>query len=147
MKVATLAALALAALASSASAQTIGGRYQVAGFFPDGYVDETGSIHLAPQMSAFIAYRHFWSAALRSTVELSAATSSPPDGTANGVNKSDRSAHLNLIWSPIPAVDLGACGPVLRPRSQCGSAPGGQHPFRRAGGCHGRSHRGAYWFG
>ena len=31
MKVATLAALALAALASSASAQTIGGRYQVAG--------------------------------------------------------------------------------------------------------------------
>ena len=31
MKVATLAALTLAALASSASAQTIGGRYQVAG--------------------------------------------------------------------------------------------------------------------
>ena len=83
------------------------GRYQVAGFFPDGYVDQNGTLHLARQTSGFIALRHFWSAGLRSTFELSAASSNPPDGTAKGVNRSDRSAHLNLIWSPIPAVNLG----------------------------------------
>jgi hypothetical protein len=84
------------------------GRYQVPGFFPDGYLDRNGSLRLARQTSGFIALRHFWKPSLRSTLELSAASSSPPAGTANGVNKSDRSEHLNLIWSPIPAVDLGA---------------------------------------
>ena len=84
------------------------GRYQVPGFFPDGYLDSSGQLQLARQESGFIAYRHFWTPKLRSTLELSAAASSPPAGTANGVNKSDRSAHLNVIWSPIPAVNLGA---------------------------------------
>lgn len=84
------------------------GRYQLPGFFPDGYLDASGRLELARQASGFIAYRHFWTPKLRTTLELSAAASSPPAGTANGVNKSDRSAHLNVIWSPVPAVNLGA---------------------------------------
>lgn len=84
------------------------GRYQVPGFLPDGYVDSSGDLRLASQMSGFAAYRHFWTPSLRSTLELSAANSTPPDGTAKGVNKSDRSLHVNLIWSPVPSVNLGA---------------------------------------
>jgi hypothetical protein len=83
------------------------GRYQVGGFFPDGYLDASGKLELAHQASGYIAYRHFWTPRLRSTVEYSAANSAPPAGTTAGINKSDRSQHLNLIWSPIPAVNLG----------------------------------------
>ena len=84
------------------------GRYQVPGFFPDGYLDAAGHIQLAHQESGFIAYRHFWTPRLRSTLELSAANSTPPSGTFNGINKADRSQHLNLIWSPVAPVNLGA---------------------------------------
>ena len=84
------------------------GRYQELGFFPDGYVAADGSLRLARQMSGFIAFRHFWTPTLRSTIELSAASSNPPGGTADGVNRSDRSQHLNLVWSPVDAVNLGA---------------------------------------
>lgn len=83
------------------------GRYQELGFFPDGYVAADGTLRLARQASGFAAYRHFWAPGLRSTLELSAAGSNPPHGTANGVNLSDRSQHLNLIWSPVAAVNLG----------------------------------------
>jgi hypothetical protein len=83
------------------------GRYQVPGFFPDGYLDASGNLRLARQSSGFVAYRHFWAPTLRSTLELSATDSRPPEGTPDGVNESGRSQHLNLIWSPIPAVNLG----------------------------------------
>ena len=84
------------------------GRYQELGFLPDGYVGADGSLRLARQASGFVAFRHFWAPGLRSTVEFSAVTSSPPDGTAIGVNRADRSQHLNLIWSPVSSVNLGA---------------------------------------
>ena len=83
------------------------GRYQLGGFFPDGYLDASGRLELAHQASGFIAYRHFWKPQLRSTVEFSAADSAPPAGTAAGINKSDRSQHVNLIWSPVAAVNVG----------------------------------------
>jgi len=83
------------------------GRYQVGGFFPDGYLDASGKLELAHQASGYVAYRHFWTPQLRSTFEYSAANSAPPAGTAVGINKSDRSQHINLIWSPVPAVNVG----------------------------------------
>jgi hypothetical protein len=84
------------------------GRYQVGGFFPDGYVDAAGELHLAPQASGYVAYRHFWSPTLRSTLEVSAASSAPPVDTFAGINKADRSEHLNLIWRPVAGFDVGA---------------------------------------
>ena len=83
------------------------GRYQVPGFLPDGYLDANGAVHLARQQSGFVAYRHYWSPTLRSTLEVSATSSNPPSGTFNGINQSDRSQHLNLIWSPLPSVNFG----------------------------------------
>ncbi len=84
------------------------GRYQLSGFFPDGYVDATGKVRLARAKSAYAAYRHFWSPTLRSSLILSASGTDTPDGgTFNGFNRSARSAHLNLIFSPVPRVNLG----------------------------------------
>ncbi len=84
------------------------GRYQLSGFFPDGYVDATGKVRLAQAESAYVAYRHFWSPTLRSSLILAASGTDTPDGgTFNGFNKSARSAHVNLIFSPIPGVNLG----------------------------------------
>jgi len=83
------------------------GRYQNSGFFPDGYLDAAGHLELAQQASGYVAYRHFWSSTLRSNAELSAANSNPPATAFAGINKSDRSQHLNLIWSPVAAVNLG----------------------------------------
>ena len=83
------------------------GRYQVAGFFPDGYLDASGNLQLARQYSGYVAYRHFWTPVLRSNLELSTANSSAPAATFKGINKADRSEHLNLIWSPLAAVNLG----------------------------------------
>jgi len=83
------------------------GRYQNGAFFPDGYLDASGKLELAQQASGYVAYRHFWTPQLRSTVEYAAANSAPPAATATGINKSDRSQHVNLIWSPIPAVNFG----------------------------------------
>jgi hypothetical protein len=84
------------------------GRYQVGGFFPDGYVDAAGEVRLAQQASGYVAYRHFWSPTLRSTLEVSAADSAPPADTFGGINKADRSEHLNLIWRPVANFDVGA---------------------------------------
>jgi len=85
------------------------GRYQLSGFFPDGYVDATGKVRLARAKSAYAAYRHFWSPTLRSSLILSASgTDTPGGGTFDGFNKSARSAHVNLIFSPVPRINLGA---------------------------------------
>jgi hypothetical protein len=84
------------------------GRYQLSGFFPDGYVDAAGKVQLAQARSAYLAYRHLWSSTLRSSLILGASsTDTPGGGTFNGFNKSARSAHLNLIFSPVPRVNLG----------------------------------------
>ncbi|HET7765640.1 MAG TPA: DcaP family trimeric outer membrane transporter [Burkholderiales bacterium] len=84
------------------------GRYQLSGFFPDGYVDATGKVRLAQARSAYAAYRHFWTPELRSSLILGASdTDTPGGGTFDGFNKSARSAHANLIFSPVPRVNLG----------------------------------------
>ena len=90
------------------------GRYQNGAFLPDGYLDTDGQLQLAQQRSGFAAYRHFWTPTLRSSVVLAAAESEPPAGTFGAINKSDRSQHLNLIWSPVKQVNLG--GEVIHAR-------------------------------
>jgi DcaP outer membrane protein len=82
------------------------GRYSD-GFFPDGVVGSDGQIHLPKQWGWFAAYRHFWSDRLRSNLVLSSAGESNPADSPANTNKSTRSAHLNLIWSPVANADLG----------------------------------------
>lgn len=83
------------------------GRYQELGFFADGVL-VNGQVDLPEVISGFVAYRHYWTPVVRSSLVLSASHADNPDGTAGTINKDAQSAHLNLIWSPIAPVDLGA---------------------------------------
>ena len=82
------------------------GRYSD-GFFPDGVVDSDGKLRLPKQWAWFAAYRHYWSDQLRSNLVLSGASENNPSGSPATTNKSTRSAHVNLIWSPVANSDLG----------------------------------------
>lgn len=82
------------------------GRYS-SGFFHDAVLRADGRLSAPRQWIAFAAYRHSWAPGLRSTLALSGLRSSNPEGTAAGVNRSAQSAHLNLIWSPVPQANLG----------------------------------------
>ena len=82
------------------------GRYSL-GFFTDALLDANGRIVLPNQWLATVAYRHFWSPTLRSTLALSDLGSSNPAGTAGSVNRNAQSAHLNLIWSPVARTNFG----------------------------------------
>lgn len=82
------------------------GRYSV-GFFSDALLDSDSHLVLPNQWLAMAAYRHFWSANLRSTIALSALRSNNPAATAGSVNKAAQSAHVNVIWSPLAQVNLG----------------------------------------
>jgi hypothetical protein len=83
------------------------GRYQELGFFADGFVDAKQRVRLAPAVSGYVAYRHFWTPTLRSSLVISAAHTSNPGIAAGGIDRSGSSEHLNLIWSPVPAANYG----------------------------------------
>jgi Porin subfamily len=68
--------------------------------------------------NALLGYRHWWSPRLRSNVEASILQASypkelfptaafAPAGAFGLLNRQLVSAHANLIWSPVPQVDLG----------------------------------------
>lgn len=82
------------------------GRYSI-GFFPDALLDTNAHLVLPKQWLAMAAYRHLWTADLRSTFALSTLRSNNPANTAGSVNRGADSAHLNLIWSPTPKTNLG----------------------------------------
>jgi hypothetical protein len=82
------------------------GRYST-GFFSDAELDANAHLVLPTQWMAMAAYRHFWSAHLRSTLALSGLRSNNEAGTAGTVNRSAESAHLNVIWSPTVQTNLG----------------------------------------
>jgi hypothetical protein len=90
----------------TASAGNAIGRYSD-GFFPDGVVGSDGQIRLPKQWGWFAAYRHYWFDQLRSNLVLSSAGENNPAGAPAITNKSTRSAHVNLIWSPVANSDLG----------------------------------------
>lgn len=82
------------------------GRYSV-GFFNDAVLGTDNRLKLPNQWVATVAYRHFWTPQLRSTLALSGLRSNYDAGTAGTANKSAESLHLNLIWSPVPQTNLG----------------------------------------
>jgi hypothetical protein len=68
---------------------------------------------LAKQYSANISYTHWWTGMLRSTVNLGYLHNKNDTGiitaaaVQNGLEKRHVDALANLIWSPVPQVDLG----------------------------------------
>lgn len=82
------------------------GRYIGQGLFFDADIDGDGKIHLNKQWGSILSYRHFWADNVRSTLAISAAGASNPNG-AGTANRKSQSAHLNLLWSPVPQATLG----------------------------------------
>jgi hypothetical protein len=82
------------------------GRYSN-GFFPDAILGADGALRLPRQWGWYGAMRHVWREGLRSSLVLSGAGARNPLGTPGTTNQGTRSAHVNLIWTPVPNADLG----------------------------------------
>lgn len=85
------------------------GRYVGLNFANDAVLDASGDLQPIALIAGFASYRHVWSPAWRSNLTWSA-QSVDNDLSLIGVttNRSARSVRGNLIWTPLPALDLGA---------------------------------------
>ena len=85
------------------------GRYVGLNFANDAVLDASGDLEAIGLIAGFASYRHVWSPQWRSNLTYSA-QSVDNDLSLIGVatNKSAQSIRGNLIWTPLPALDLGA---------------------------------------
>ena len=85
------------------------GRYVGLNFANDAVLDASGDLEAIGLIAGFASYRHVWSPQWRSNLTYSA-QSVDNDLSLIGVatNKSAQSLRGNLIWTPLPALDLGA---------------------------------------
>ena len=85
------------------------GRYMGLNAFNVGALDANGEIELTAQYGAFAAYRHLWNDELSSSFGASFAEADN-DTAISGLDvaKAYQSAHINIIWSPIPRMSVGA---------------------------------------
>jgi hypothetical protein len=73
----------------------------------------TGAVGAPNQYGVNVGYTHWWTAALRSSVDVGYSHSSLDSGilttaaAQNGAEKRHTGGRVNLIWSPVPQVDLG----------------------------------------
>ena len=85
------------------------GRYLGLGLGPDAMVAADGSIESLDGFGGYVAWRHAFSKKLRGNLFYSMAEfDNDTSLTGLGVTQSARSFHANLIYSPIPKVDIGA---------------------------------------
>ena len=84
------------------------GRYMRADF-DDAFINPiTHEIETNDQIGGFASYQHFWLDSLRSTVAYSyAARDNDLNSVTGSADKKYQSVHANLIWSPIPRIDMG----------------------------------------
>lgn len=84
------------------------GRYQYT-LFGDGTLKANNTLDTLTQWGGFVAYRHFWMEGLRSSVVYSYGSADNDEIFNNSgvVNKQLQTGHINLMWSPVPRIDLG----------------------------------------
>jgi len=84
------------------------GRYMRADF-DDAFINPiTHEIETNDQIGGFASYQHFWLDSLRSTVAYSyAGRNNDLNSVTGSADKKYQSVHANLIWSPIPRIDMG----------------------------------------
>lgn len=85
------------------------GRYVGLNFANDAVLDASGELEAIGLVAGFASYRHIWTPQWRSNLTWSA-QSVDNDLSVIGLatNKSAQSLRGNLIWTPLPALDLGA---------------------------------------
>jgi hypothetical protein len=86
------------------------GRYVAFGLAPDGTLDAAGDdIESTDLVAGFVAWRHVFNPKLRGNLMYSRAqVDNDTDWTGFGVTRSAQSFHANLIYSPLPKLDVGA---------------------------------------
>jgi len=84
------------------------GRHMSFNAFDDATIDSAGKINLTEIVSAYIAYQHWWTNTLRSSLIVGAAYADQDTSVApSSVDKLFTSSHLNLLWSPTLEMTLG----------------------------------------
>jgi hypothetical protein len=85
------------------------GRYVGLNFATDAVLSSDGSIDALDGYAGFIAYRHMWTSKLRSTLSY-AMQSYDYDSilSSSNANQSSDSWTVNLFYSPLPKLDIGA---------------------------------------
>jgi hypothetical protein len=84
------------------------GRYVGLNIVNGGVLDADGELETIDTLSGFIAWRHYWSDQLRSSFVASYfQADNPTELTGLGVTSQADSYHANLVWSPLPRLDLG----------------------------------------
>ena len=86
------------------------GRYVGFALGADGTLDAAGGdIETTGVLAGFVAWRHVFDPKLRGNLMLSRAQfDNDTDWTGFGVTRSAQSIHANLIYSPLPKLDIGA---------------------------------------
>lgn len=84
------------------------GRYMRADF-DDAFIDPVSNkIETNVQLGAFASYQHFWLDSLRSTLTYSyAGRDNDLSYVTSAADKRYQSVHANILWSPIPRIDVG----------------------------------------
>ena len=84
------------------------GKYASFNAFNDATVDSTGKINLTEVIGSHLAYQHWWTTTIRSSLAIGAAYADQDTSTVPmTINKLFASSHLNLLWSPIRKMTLG----------------------------------------
>jgi hypothetical protein len=83
------------------------GRYIAEGISLAGATDANKDLHLLTSWGGNVGYQHFWTDGLRSTVVYGHSQTKLDSFMVAGTHESSDSVHANLIWSPVPSVDLG----------------------------------------
>ncbi len=85
------------------------GRYVGLNFANDAVLDASGELEAIPLVAGFAAYRHVWAPGWRSNLIWSAQNvDNDTSLTGLTVNRSSQSVRGNLIWTPLPGLDVGA---------------------------------------
>jgi outer membrane DcaP-like protein len=84
------------------------GRYASFNAFNDMIIDNNGKINLTEIIGTHLAYQHWWTTSLRSSLAVGAAYADQGISTVPAtINKVFASSHINLLWSPIRKMTLG----------------------------------------
>jgi hypothetical protein len=89
------------------------GRYVALNFANDAALDANGELESIDGFAGFLAYRHLWTPKWRSTVTGAMQSYDNDEGltlsnNAYSPNDSSWSVTANLIYSPLPKLDVGA---------------------------------------
>lgn len=84
------------------------GRYMESAF-TDAFMNPiTHEIETNTQVGGFVSYQHFWTETLRSSAMYSIAQrDNDLNYVTDSMDKKYQSVHANLIWSPVPRVNVG----------------------------------------